>query len=254
MFRSRSVGDGTQGDYGAFHVNADMKIVQICPSPFPLTGGPAKNYFQFQKALGSSTVCFIRPGEGDMADCTVKATALVKVSRGPLFWRYYYSFPWARRAGEELVSSAECVIIHSFFQFPAVWASRLCARLKIPYVVVLHGAADPWVFKKHGLLKSMWMRLYGDRYLSNASAILCACFTEYKKVSSRVRPEQAKIVHWACEPIDTQPLLARRAGIRKQLLIRDDDRVLVYFGRLDSMKRPEETVRMCQRLGTSDCA
>jgi glycosyltransferase involved in cell wall biosynthesis len=228
-----------------------MNVVQICPSPFPLIGGPARNYFQFQTAVASRTVCFVRPGEGVMSECTVKTSAVLKVSAIPILWRFYYVFPWRRRIGVKLIESCDCVIVHAFFRYPAIWAAKYCRRLGIPYFVVLHGAADPWVFKKRALIKRVWMVLFGESYLRNATGVICASNREYQKAARYIRPEQARIIYWACDSVktETKNVMFMRAAIRRKYLIEPEDKVLIYFGRLDSMKRPVETVQMCAKSG-----
>jgi len=52
------------------------------------------------------------------------------------------------------------------------------------------------------------------------------------------------VISWACEIPDRAKILQKRKTLRAGLGFRETDRVLVFFGRLHSMKRPIETLRL----------
>lgn len=230
-----------------------MTIVQICPSPFPSTGGPARNYVQFRNAIRSEVICFVRPGEGAREQFVVTPTHVVTASRLPLLRKYYYTGSRStKHRAAELVRSAACVVLHSFYQYPATWVSRLCRQSGIPYIIVLHGVLDPWTFGHNRALKGLWMFLYGERYLAGASRVVCATEREFIKARRFIRPEQKAVIRWCVTTPDLNPYQSRRETVRSNLGIDRSDRVLVSLGRLDRMKRPAAVVEACARSGASN--
>jgi len=71
-----------------------MKIVQVCPCPFPSLGGPAKTFQQFHEAIGAQTVGFLNPLDGLNEKPVVPLAATVRTLGGVMPSRYYYALPW----------------------------------------------------------------------------------------------------------------------------------------------------------------
>jgi glycosyltransferase involved in cell wall biosynthesis len=221
-----------------------MNIVQICPTPFLSLGGPARNYIQFHLALDTRPIVFIRPGEGIGEQMVVPSLVNIRTINFPLLTRYYYAKSSQLNDAKFLVESSDCVIIHNFYRFPAAWGARVALEAGIPYIVVLHGILDPWVLRKNMLLKRAWLAIYGRKILRNAAVVLCATEREKSKAQIYFPSEKGKVVRWAVELPSSNIGNSKRDHLRQTLGFTPNDRVLIFFGRLDSMKQPLETVRL----------
>lgn len=221
-----------------------MTIVQVCPCPFPSLGGPARSYQHFDQTLQTKIIGWLRSGEATTEKPVVPLAATVPVFDRYGLGRYYYAAPSCLEEAERIVAHADCVIVHGFFLYPEIWTMRVCRRHGVPYMVVPHGIFDPWAMKKNALIKSLWMRRYGQEILRHAGMVLLATERERTKAACLQEGVRTAVVKWAVEVPALEAARARREEVRAKLGYAASDRVLVFFGRLHSMKRPRETVRL----------
>ena len=225
-----------------------MKIVQICPCPFPSLGGPAKTFQQFHEAVELETIAFVRPSDGRGEKAVVPIAVTVRTRDWPGVGHYYSASACELKKAEVLVAQADCVFIHNFFLFPSIWTMRACRRHRVPYVIVLHGILDPWALRKSRVVKWLWLAWSGRQVLRHAAAVLCATQREREKAGMFFTDGQAHVVSWPCEIPDGAAVRLQRPRLRQQLGFSERDRVLIFLGRLHSMKRPVETVRLLAGL------
>jgi len=215
-----------------------MNIVQICPRPFPSLGGPAKTYQQFH-AIGALTIGWAPTDQGIGEHPVVPLHESIRTFGGRVLGQYYYA-PAARLGQlEHTVAAADMVFLHGLYTHPLVSVTRMCERHGVPFGIVLHGILDPWARRKRRLVKGSWMQLYGQNILRNASALLCTTQREADKVAPYLHDAgPRRVVSWAQELPDLAQIRQQRAEIRREFGFGDEDRVLVFLGRLHSMKRP----------------
>ena len=223
-------------------------IVQVCHHPFPSLGGPAKTIQQFHAAVGARTIGFVAPGRFSAEKTVVPLVAQVSCLGGRMA-HYHYALPSGTAAAEKIILGADMVLLHGLFTHAPVWAAGVCVRHGVPFAVALHGYLDPWALKKSRLLKEMWLHQYGTEVLARASAVICATRRETEKVAPLLpRETRRRVIPWACEVPEEKIAGPRREKLRRELGFDEADRVLVYFGRLHSMKRPLETLRLAATL------
>ena len=219
-------------------------IVQVCHHPFPSLGGPAKTIQQFQTAIGARTIGFVATSHGTQEKAVVPLVSEVRAIGGKIA-HYYYAPSSRLRDAEQIIREADLVLLHGLFTYPPVWAVGACLRHDVPYAIALHGYLDPWALKKSRLIKKIWLHQFGSEVLRKASAVICATQREAEKVAPLLPAESSiRIISWACELPDQGKIKHRRETLRDQLGFRATDRVLVFFGRIHSMKRPIETIRL----------
>jgi glycosyltransferase involved in cell wall biosynthesis len=227
-----------------------MNALQICPRPFPALGGPAKTYRQFYQAIGARALGFVAPDDGVNEEPVVPLVSVVRTLGGKGIHGYYYASSAQLRDAEAAIASAGIVFLHGLFTHPTAWASRVCRRRGVSYVVILHGMLDPWALRKSRFAKQLWLRIFGSAILANAAAVVCATHREAQKAAPLLgRTARTSVIGWACETPDISKIGLGRDGMRRNLGFGESDRVLVYLGRLHSMKRPIETVRILAGLG-----
>jgi glycosyltransferase involved in cell wall biosynthesis len=226
-----------------------MKVVQICPYPFPSLGGPARSYQHFNRILHSKVIGLVRASHAAKEKPVVPLSLTVRVL-DPLKLGYYYFAPAGRlREAEKLIAAADCVFVHGFFLYPEIWTMRTCRRHGVPYVIIPHGIFDPWAMRKNTFIKQLWIRVYGRQVLRHAARVLYATETEQTKAAWLPVRVPGSVIKWAVELVNSASARSRREEVRRSLGLVETDRVLIFFGRLHSMKRPLETVRLLAGFG-----
>jgi glycosyltransferase involved in cell wall biosynthesis len=229
-----------------------MNALQICPNPFPSLGGPAKTYRQFHEAVGVRSLGFVAPSDGINQNPVVPLADVVRTLGGRGIRKYYYAPPARLRKAEKEIGSADLVFIHGLFTHPGVWAAKTCRRLGVPYAIALHGILDPWALRRTRIAKQLWLRVFGSAMLEKSAAVICATHREAQKAAPYLAGSvMTSVIGWACDETEGLPVGRDRIALRRELGFSESDRVLVFLGRLHSMKRPVETVRAMSRLGDS---
>jgi glycosyltransferase involved in cell wall biosynthesis len=213
----------------------------------PATGGPFKAVTGFQRALGGSIISFTSPANIKHAQGDIRHVRCTDSFVG----RRFHRPPQAELAKVE-PEVANCTLLscHILFRFSALWVYRQARKYNVPYWVVPHGCLDPYVFTYRAWQKRIWMKLWGERILREAAHVIYATHREFEKMPRQWRHDNARVIHWPVEVPREIDRTRARAEVRKQLGIDAEARVLIYLGRLHSMKRPRETVEAFRAANT----
>ncbi|MGB3204740.1 MAG: glycosyltransferase [Crinalium sp.] len=144
------------------------------------------------------------------------------------------------------------VIIHSLFHLHAIAGYWLAKKKKIPYVFVPHGTLDPYVFSYRALRKNLWMSLVGNKIIQDSTAVICSTLIESQKASKYLDGNNVEICHWSVNTPNLDEISVWRNEIRNRLDIPSEQRVLIFIGRLNHMKRPLETALAFKQLQPKD--
>jgi glycosyltransferase involved in cell wall biosynthesis len=154
-------------------------------------------------------------------------------------------FGWCR--GEELrklhraVEAADSIMIHGLYFHAASVAAELARKRGIPAIVILHGGLDPYVFKYRSVRKRIWLRMHRDA-LFERSRVVCASRGECRKAGAFVSPKNLRVLGWPVQAHAVRDKTAARAEIRRKHGISPVAEVVMFCGRIHSIKRPFETV------------
>ena len=218
-----------------------MKIWNVCPTHDPAFGGLYRGINDFAEALDAPILSFDdgrqdRSGLGDRAVRIPAGTGLLS--------RDCHVLP--RAAAEraaEVIAGADLLVVHSLFRAHAAWAAGWARRHGKAYWAVPHGCLDPWSLGQRGLFKRAWLAAGGRRYLAGASRVIFSTQRGLEKAAGWVAPGTGVAVHWPVEEPRQSQRMATRAAFRKRLGITDDAPMLLFVGRLHTVKRPVHTVR-----------
>lgn len=208
------------------------------------TGGPNRSVRAFAELLEADVVSWVDPHHIHMGELSLDSKAVVQGGEMPLLKKLLYPRREGLRAAEEIISSADFVSCHSFWRWHNLWMSRVAAKFGTPYWFVPHGALDPYVFEGGGMSKRLFLRMGGLKFVEEASCVIFSSRAERDKAMRICRPKAAEVLLWPLADSDfiMQERLRRRVSARKQLNLPESSMVLLYFGRLHSMKRPLETI------------
>lgn len=206
----------------------------------PSMGGPFKTVKSFQRALGGRIVSFTHRDDMHEADSSITHVRSIGGRLGRLFLP---AAPGQIARADALLSGMNLLTCHILFRHSAHWVRSRAHRLGVSYWVVPHGCLDPYVFTCRAGIKRTWMRLFGRRMLRDASRVIFSTRREMEKAGSWLTRDNARVVRWPVDLPDTGARATARREWRERLGIVPEARLLLFLGRLHSMKRPLETVR-----------
>lgn len=215
----------------------------------PSTGGTTAVVADFTRAVPGKVVALCDRQHLQREGCALADALTLNVASG-LRGRLYDWIPASEsvrlRNFSHNVSVAVC---HVLYRHHVHLVRRVAKQRRIPYWVVPHGCLDPYAFSYRRWQKELWMALIGKRFLTEASCVLCATQAEKRKMARRYTGVNIRVVNWPISSLDLAGANEARAQVAAELGLRDDARVLLYVGRLHSMKRPLETIRAMAAAG-----
>ena len=218
-----------------------MKVSNISLGLFNHTGGPTKTVGDFKCALNSELYAFCEQRILKKHELAVGRANPVISSPVPILSQFCYARKAAKKA-EAAVRESSLVVCHGFYRYHALWTHKVCKTAGVPYWFVPHGILDPWVMQKNRWIKQLYWKFGGRQFLQDASTVIFSASAERDKAASQFDLPGAEVIPWPVELVDLTIREEAREQIRSQLGIPQDARVLLYFGRLNLMKRPLEIV------------
>ena len=211
------------------------------------SGGPSKSIAAFQRALQADVISWVDPvafaREPQIWNEIGCGSHVVTGSSLPVLKQLCFPQRDGLASAEKLVARSQLVSCHSFWRWHNVWLQNVASLHRVPYWFVPHGALDPYVLDHDRRVKRAFLALGGRRFLDQAQAVVCATRREYEKLAHLVPAARPAILPW---PLDDDDFRARneesRTNVRQRLGIPYDSLVILYFGRLNPMKRPLETI------------
>lgn len=219
-----------------------MKVNIISAGLHGHTGGPTKTIKSFKDALGSEVFSFCDPTLLKQYPLVVEGAVPIVVSRLPLLRQFRWSSCLSCKVAEESFKNSNLVSTHSFYRYHSVWVYRMSRKYNVPYWFVPHGVLDPWVMTYGKLFKGAYLKLWGERFLERAATVIFATSAEREKAASLFSLPESDVVPWPVDLVDISQRDEHRKRTRQNLKIPEDAKVLLYFGRIHSMKRPLETI------------
>lgn len=211
-------------------------------------GGPTKTIAAFKRALSAELYSFCDPSRLTTDPLSVPGANPVNSMQLPFARQFMWPSRKSLHEAEMACKHSDLISCHSFYRYHTLWMNQIFRKYQMPYWFVPHGILDPWVMEYSKTAKKLFWEFGGQRFLENASTVICSSYAEKKKAERFFDLPHADIIPWPVDLVDVDRQEERRVEIRKQLGIPEEDLVLIYFGRLHHMKRPLETIRA---LGTA---
>jgi glycosyltransferase involved in cell wall biosynthesis len=218
----------------------DCKIVAA--GLFEDSGGSRKSIGAFSDALSSDVYCFsdgIRIKDEGLG---ISRGHPVASSTLPILRQFLVPSTSAGRRVEIALKDADLISCHVFYRYYHLWVNKMHRKYGVPYWFVPHGVLDPWVMESNRGVKQIYWKLGGQRFLEQASTVIFATKAEEAKARLNFDITSSHVIPWPVLLVDVSDRHTRRQSIRSDLKISSDAHVLIYFGRLDSMKCPLETI------------
>jgi glycosyltransferase involved in cell wall biosynthesis len=216
-----------------------FQAANICLDHSPRHGGLYRAVNDFASAIPGPIVSFTTTADGST---TPLGTHSIACGEGLGTRSCHILSRRAATIATAATRDADLLVVHSLFRAHNSWAQRHSRRYGIPYWAVPHGCLDPWGLSHRTIAKRLWLTAVGRRYLADASHVICSTDREREKAAAWLPPKRAVVVNWPVTLPGHIDHGASRRRLRLGLGIPDDSLVLLFMGRLHSMKRLPETI------------
>ncbi len=230
-----------------------MKAAILALGLYEGTGGPSKSIRSFATALQAKVISWVDQPTLSRERLIWDETTIVRGRTQPLLRQLLYPIAADLPTAEAIVAAGDVVSVHSFWRWHCPWLHRVARKTGTPYWFVPHGALDPYAFESDRLFKRLYLRLLAKGFLEDAATVVCSSAGEAAKIRELLPGISRTVIPWPLADADFRYGDERSRGrIRGQLAIPADAFCLLYFGRLDPMKRPLETIDAFAEAGLSD--
>jgi glycosyltransferase involved in cell wall biosynthesis len=228
----------------------NSSVIQVCIGYAPKTGGTTRSVNNFRSVIKTGLIAFVDPDwfHGIATISPEEDISIVPIPDSWLGRKYGYVSESNLKAERRLIEESKLLICHMLWRHHMEWATRIARQSGVPYWVIPHGSMDPYALHIRSLRKRIWMETVGRRILSHAARVIFATDREREKAELTGVKMNSTVINWPVSPINIPVHLAQRDAIRVSLGIPLDAKVLIYLGRLHSMKRPLETVKAVCRI------
>lgn len=214
------------------------------------SGGPSKSVQAFSKAVNGKVISWVDPRQYERESLIWKDTAVVRARSTPGLLQLLVPRKDDALVAERIVAASDIVSCHSFWRWHNIWLARIAKQYGVPYWFVPHGGLDPYVLSSGRLAKNAFLAA-ARPFLTNAAAVVCATRREYEKLAHLVPGVPPIVLPWPLDDADFRDRdTVAGSAVRRTLGIPDQSLCLLYFGRMDPMKRPLETIDAVAAAGS----
>lgn len=223
-----------------------MKILQVISYFNPKFGGDVNVVFNLSKHLakkGHEVTILTTDFDFDIKYANVIRYEDVKVIpfHCMLNWGLFLYSPSMKSWIKENIKRFDIVHMHNFRSYQNSVIYYYARKYNVQYILQAHGSVLPFFSKIR--LKKMYDFIWGYKILKNASKCIALTKTEeekYKKMG--VKPNKIEIVPNGIDLHDYENL-PKKGTFRKKYRINDNEKIVLYVGRLHESKGIDLLVR-----------
>jgi len=220
-----------------------MRILHVIPSLAARDGGPAKVAVEMCREIARSggeaeiyTTNLDGRGVLDVPPGKPVAVGGVRVTYFPVDLSNYFKISRPLAAALKVtIPHYDVVHIHSLYQFPSTVAAYYCRRYSVPYVIIPHGALDPFLFRRHRPRKWLYEVAFERRNLGQAAAVQFTSEEEKILAATHGLRLRSAVAPLGINLDDSPRSIARRA-LAERWPETTGKRVLLYLGRINFVK------------------
>lgn len=216
------------------------------------SGGTPKTMSLFQQALDAQCVSFTDSKAFQKSSSAFPNITHVKC-KTPLIGRQYnYASKKSREPADILARHSDLLTCHAMLRYHANWVHSVSKLYNKPYWFIPHGQLDPFVYSYRSFTKKIWYFVFGKQFLRDASQIIFATERERQKSHWLYRGNNSCVVHWPVQLLDLSLKEKFKEEIRSKYYVSSRGKIFLFLGRLDSMKRPLETIKQFLRFSNEE--
>jgi len=213
-----------------------MKILQVSNFLAPVHGGSAEVPLQLSKALVKRE------------HYVTIYTSNFKLNQPPIrlpglnidafsTWLKLANFditPGILKKAKEEIGDVDVIHMHNYRTFQNIVVRHYAKKFGIPYVLQAHGSLTTY-FQK-GLLKKIFDIIWGRKILKDAVKVIAVTRTEAEQYQSLgVSADKIEIVPHGVDLAEFDDLI-EKGEFKKKYQLGDDQKVVLYLGRIHKMK------------------
>lgn len=139
-----------------------------------------------------------------------------------------------QQAVKQNLRKFDVVHVHSWLQFPDVLVHHYAAKYGVPYVVQVHGSLSNVMSKQ--MLKRAYGVLFGCKLLRDASKVIALNQMEAEEYRCAKVPDKKIAVVPNALTLSEYANLPPKGFFRKRFNIQDDEKIILYLGRIHETK------------------
>ncbi len=214
-----------------------MKILHVTQFFSPVHGGSAEVPYQLSKELAKrGHEVAVYTSDFMLSQDYIDSIPEVRV---------HYFKTWSRRANfyvtPDMMKEAkrgirhfDIIHMHNYRSFQNMVVAHYAKAYGIPYVLQAHGSAT--TFFQKGWLKRTFDAIWGYRILKDASKVIAVTSTEAEQYKSLgISEDKIELVRSGIELSQFNDLPERR-GFRKKHGLNDNEKIILYLGRIHKIK------------------
>lgn len=228
-----------------------MKVIQVCfDQVSDHIGGMYTAIRSFEEALrdahvSTSVIAFVA-GERNNAFGIkgINDTLMIPPAKNFLGRHYSWNTRSVLSVAEEVLKKADIIIIHVLYRYHAQWAANCANRHNIPTIIVPHGCLARKGMSYSGRKKKFWLRFFGPSTIGRSKAILFASNRERQEAVLYFFGAPAVVIPWCTQliPNSNSNKRALFENIKSRYGILENEKVMLYVGRLHPIKRIRQTL------------
>ena len=225
-----------------------MKILQIIPYFAWAYGGPVRVVYDLAKKLverGHSVTVYTTDANDEKSSFLdiinkikningIKIKYFKNMSNSVAHKHHLFISPAMILTVRRELRGFDVIHIHDYRTFQNIVVHRYANKYEIPYVIQTHGSVLPF-FQKQGL-KKIFDLFFGYRILRDASKVIALTNTEaeqYKRMG--VDEDKIEIVPNGID-LSEYENLPEKGEFRRKYKIKDNEKIILYVGRLHESK------------------
>lgn len=216
-----------------------MKILQVIPYFHPKRGGDVNVCYNLSKQLvkkGHNITILTTNFEADkeyIKSIEKEKVGIIALSCIANIGLFLYS-PSIKRWAEKHLKKYDIAHMHTYRAYQNNVISHYARKYNIPYIIQAHGSLLTFFAKPK--LKKLYDFIWGYKLLRDAHTVIALTETEkeqYKKMG--VKEDKIEIVPNGID-LEEYENLPKRGEFRKKCGIKEDEKIVLYLGRLHGSK------------------
>ena len=164
-----------------------------------------------------------------------------------IFEKYPISFSLARTIKKN-VQKFDIVHVHGLYYFSTIAAAHYCSMFKVPYVISIHGALDPYLRKRSKLRKFLFHKLFLDLVINKADGVHYTTEIERAKAHAKLRYRSPSFVAGLGINLDDFERLPPKGMFRMKYGVSMTVPIILFLGRINFKKGLDLLVRSFRKI------
>ena len=215
-----------------------MKILQVAQFFSPVHGGSAEIPYQLSKELakrGHEITIYASDYKSSQEYITSIPEVEVCLFKSWLNYAKFHVTPGIIKRAKKEIKQFDIIHMHNYRTFQNVVAHHYAKKYEVPYVLQARGSIPRFKTKK--ILKELFDIFWGYRILKDANKLIFSTKLELKKCEEDINIDKNKI-EIVPNGIDLSEYsnLPEKGEFRRKYRIKDDEKMILYLGRIDEIK------------------